>query len=566
MTLTLKNFKKVIAPEILARGRSYFDNERVIALDMQEERMWLAEVEGSDLYEVDIDGSDGTLICSCPCPYEHGEYCKHVAAVLFAIEEQFPEYIDSTVKKTPAKSGKTDLATLVGSLSKEELIAFILEQASQDRGFANTLRARFSPDKTKSATFYLQNVNSILRAERDRDGYMDAVGTAKAARQLRIILNEANTAAARGEVDRAVSILKALISGISGSINRTEDENGDLYACAHEALSEMERLSTSVPPQTRAVIFDFCIQEAVTPRAKEAETRWPLLKIAARIFLGSAERERLFGTLDTVSASMHNAVRVESILQFGADQTHAVEIKLEVIRREDSPQAALDFMAKNVHLIGIRSMLITEHLNAGRLNVAHKLITEGIKLARQQNLPGLVASYQKQQLELAQREEDTILVKHLARELLTSQYDITYYHLLKTLVPPAEWKVYSDKLLAELQTEHRGTALAIQIYYQEDRWKDLLDLAPKAWHSVIPQYHEALEKRFPKAMVKLYEKQIPVIMKYNADRGGYRYIGELLRHIRGLGEDALAQELADELRSLNKTRRALLDELSKAGF
>jgi len=537
MTLTLKNFKKVIASEILERGRSYFDNERVVALEMQDERMWLAEVEGSDFYEVEIDGSDGTLICSCTCPYEHGVHCKHVAAVLFAIEEQFSEYIEGTAKKTGPKSAKTDLAKLVSNLSKEERIAFIMEQVAQDRNFANSLRARFVPDKTQSAALYLQTVNSILRAESDRDGYMETAGAHRAEKKLRHMLAEADAASARGEYDRSVSIFTALLSGIATHITRVEDDSGELLGCIEDALEGLEQLATKAAPQTRAAIFAFCIQEASLPRASRSETLWPLLNIAARTFVGSAEREQLFRAPDAVSGQ--NATRREPILSFGVDQTSAVEIKLEIIRREDGPQAALDFMAKHIHLTKIRSMLIAEHMNAGRLDIAHKLITEGIELAKQYNLPGLVAPYQKQRLELAQHEDDPVLVKHLARELLLTQYDATYYFLLKTLVPPAEWKMYSDKLIADLLEQRSGLALVIQIYYQEERWKDLLDLAPRAWHSIIPQHHEPLEKRFPKEMVALYEKQIPATMKFNPNRGGYRYVGELLRHIRALGEDAL---------------------------
>ena len=92
MTLTLKTFKKVIPSGILTRGRDYYTTDRVVDLSLDGDDEWTADVQGTYLYKVRIlQEPGGALACECDCPYNAGEHCKHIAAVLYAIEEAFPE-------------------------------------------------------------------------------------------------------------------------------------------------------------------------------------------------------------------------------------------------------------------------------------------------------------------------------------------------------------------------------------------------------------------------------------------------------------------------------------------
>lgn len=82
---TSQNWFKHIRREIIARGKDYYLSDRVQNLEY-EDGIYTAEVDGTDLYnvEVEIDG-DELINSDCDCPYDRG-ICKHVAAVLFAIE------------------------------------------------------------------------------------------------------------------------------------------------------------------------------------------------------------------------------------------------------------------------------------------------------------------------------------------------------------------------------------------------------------------------------------------------------------------------------------------------
>lgn len=81
------------ASRIVERGRRYYRGHRVYGLQFDDEGNFSASVRGSRLYHVsgnyDADGRLSNLVCNCPYATD-GNLCKHMAAVLFAIDAHHP--------------------------------------------------------------------------------------------------------------------------------------------------------------------------------------------------------------------------------------------------------------------------------------------------------------------------------------------------------------------------------------------------------------------------------------------------------------------------------------------
>lgn len=88
----MKNFRKKIRPTILERGQNYFNEGKVGAIRQSEPGSFHAKVKGTHNYnvEIQIDENGNIVQADCNCPYEYGETCKHIAAVLFALENYAP--------------------------------------------------------------------------------------------------------------------------------------------------------------------------------------------------------------------------------------------------------------------------------------------------------------------------------------------------------------------------------------------------------------------------------------------------------------------------------------------
>lgn len=67
-----------IDPVILDRGREYLLRGCVRSLKKVDERIYRAQVQGSEWYElvVDLDKSGTILSLECDCPYDFGPVCK----------------------------------------------------------------------------------------------------------------------------------------------------------------------------------------------------------------------------------------------------------------------------------------------------------------------------------------------------------------------------------------------------------------------------------------------------------------------------------------------------------
>ncbi|MBQ9902146.1 MAG: SNF2 helicase associated domain-containing protein [Clostridia bacterium] len=87
---------------ILMRGNDYFKRGKVVGLTPMGD-VYLAKVIGSRTYTVSIQEKDGALYhATCDCPHSRsGYFCKHIAAVLFAIENYENIQSDKEMESSP---------------------------------------------------------------------------------------------------------------------------------------------------------------------------------------------------------------------------------------------------------------------------------------------------------------------------------------------------------------------------------------------------------------------------------------------------------------------------------
>lgn len=132
MKSSMKNdWRGLFAPWILERGKLYFESGAVLSINKTEDG-YKAVVEGSEDYNVSIDVDEcGEFIdADCDYPYsEAGNYCKHEAAVLYAIENEFDDYEMSSGKES-IEQPLESLDSVISSMSEEDLRAFVSEAAT----------------------------------------------------------------------------------------------------------------------------------------------------------------------------------------------------------------------------------------------------------------------------------------------------------------------------------------------------------------------------------------------------------------------------------------------------
>ena len=75
----------------------------------------------------------------CDCPYAaEGECCKHMAAVLYAIEEEDPE-----LEKAVTEEGGR-ISSVIALIPEKELRSLVLSLAQEDKSLQNALLSKYS--------------------------------------------------------------------------------------------------------------------------------------------------------------------------------------------------------------------------------------------------------------------------------------------------------------------------------------------------------------------------------------------------------------------------------------
>lgn len=130
----LVNFEDEFEPHILARGKKYYKENRIIDIWCQDNSI-TAYVDGTEIYKIELEISNKEILNHyCTCPYcEGGEFlCKHIAAVLYYLREN-------------------DVPEL-------EILNNRYQQQARNQSNLSSIYSK---------------INNKLRKIRDRDGYID---------------------------------------------------------------------------------------------------------------------------------------------------------------------------------------------------------------------------------------------------------------------------------------------------------------------------------------------------------------------------------------------------------
>lgn len=148
------NFEDHFDLNILSRGKSYYKENRILDIWCQDNTV-TAYIDGSEIYRIELRINDkGLNNFYCSCPYsEDGEYmCKHIAAVLYYLEENdIPELEVSNKKQEKQDKSKSELSKIYDGMNYE------LRKISDRNGFVNYYNGRYFVDLISDVSDYIYN-------------------------------------------------------------------------------------------------------------------------------------------------------------------------------------------------------------------------------------------------------------------------------------------------------------------------------------------------------------------------------------------------------------------------
>lgn len=561
MSLTLKNFKRAIPATILARGRDHYASGNVVDLSLDGDDTWIAEVQGTEPYEVTIEQRpDGSLACNCTCPYEYGEHCKHVAAVLYAVEEAFPEYFEGARRK-PARKRATRMDRLRAALQAippDQLVGILLELAKGDRNLQTQLLLHLDPGRTVAD--YRRLVKDTVRPLRSNHGFVDHSVASRVSRQLDELFGRAEQTL-NAHPDDATALYQTLFEETMALAGQVDDSNGVLADAIPRALEGLAACARRLSPDGRATLLAYCLREVTEPRQQGWGYGWGLLELAAGLVETPAQRDALDAALEAMQPTGKRAGGDSYLRGYYAER--AAEVKLIVVQRLDGDEAMLAFINDHRHLPSFREHLIEFHIARGDLATARQLAEEGVALARKGNNnipPRQILGYRDLILQIALQQGDVRTVIEHARELWLRRCGEPYYDLLTDAVPPDQWPDFRERLLND---RNCAPDLAAWAYAREGMWPEVRDIA-LADRRLLKEYQLEIEARFPHETAAAYRRIVEKLLSDVSDRVTYREAAGYLVRMQKLGHGDEGRALARAYIEKYPQRRAMIEELKRA--
>lgn len=575
MQIPLDQFEQVIDEKILKRGLSYYKKGLVQQLDEVSPNTYEAVVEGTEDYTVQLTVKNKVVTeYVCDCPYDQGPVCKHVAAVIFKLQEdqlqlnqkQTKTKSKATSKTATGKKRKTiaeQINEMLTKASKEELVALIQEEASSNTAFRNRIMMALEQyNDNISKDFYANQMKAILKSAKGRYGFVDWQSARVMGRSIEQMLNAAYNAYEHDNYQNALLVSFSAMEVLIPALNEIDDSSGVLTDCITMAYDMLRDMGTEVGSESiRKEIFDFCFNHLEKHTFRGWDWHVDSMWLAMAVARTQKEYDSLLSLVEQEQDHEPKGYSEEF------EQRQLQLIKYRILERTRGDEAANAYLKQKLDNPELRKVAINNAINQKDYDSAIKLAMDGVKKDMKQ-YPGLANEWYDWLLTIALAQNDTPKIIEYARYLLIDNFQPQqdYYQILKQHVKPDQWTEFVDQLIHDIEAKSRGyhTDLVAKILIKEARWDQLWDLVCGLPFLQSVEYYESyFTKRQPDKLAELYAKRILDYMSHNMGRDHYQTACRYIRKIIKLGERQVANDLIDTLRKTYPQRRALLEELNK---
>jgi uncharacterized Zn finger protein len=236
------DLKIAAGPRSYDRGLDYLSQVKDLDFDGPE---ITATVYGGDAYEVCLIVDTGprgniVLVGDCSCPFgQEGNFCKHcVATGLAALK------LAEKRQAIPASHEQRDLlVSWLASLSKDELVAEILEVLDGDRG----LRRRFEL-RAAARRANVEQVRSAVQNLVERDGFIEYADARDYARDVSRAVEAIDALIDADAAEDAIDLARDALDWVTEAYGSADDSSGSIGTAARQLLAVHLRACQAAPP------------------------------------------------------------------------------------------------------------------------------------------------------------------------------------------------------------------------------------------------------------------------------------------------------------------------------
>ncbi len=559
----MSNWKDLFQEHILARGEAYYFEGAVLELH-KTEHGYHAVVEGTEDYEVDIE-MEGGRVCEmyCSCPYaENGNNCKHMAAVLFEIEEQNEE--DILAEGTCPDDQEKEVEEIIERISEEELRSFVKGIAAQDSEIRNILMTRYAVKiDEKQMERLKQGVDQLVWEYGDRSGYIDYRNALDFCWALENYLEDkVDTLIERKCYGQAFALTNYVFQTI-GNID-IDDSDGGTSQVANVCYDKWKKILENCSEEEKNEMFSWFMSHLSCDYVVDYMEDY-MEDFLTHEFQNREMLEKMLKDLDERIEMQTSSTDCGSTWSARYGYENNIIKRLERMERLGfSAEEIREYRRQHWRFSVVRELEIQENLNNGNLDGAIRILQESKILDKE--YPGLIARYSEQLISIYETQPDKEVYK---KELLyyvfeCPQNNLVHIYKLKKVCTDKEWDGYREKILKSPKNYN----ILYPFMEKEGMYEPMLEcLKKETFIYNLDRYEKVLKEKFPEQVRDIYISYLRHEAERASNRNRYRELMKYLKKIRRYprGKEK-ASEIAKNWRAVYYRRTAMMDEMQKAGF
>ncbi|MBO1307738.1 hypothetical protein JZO70_16305 [Enterococcus sp. 669A] len=546
------NWQHLFRSHILERGASYHFEDLVEDMIVKDGKI-AAVVCGSEDYQVIIElRSNQVISMHCDCPYaESGNHCKHMAAVMFAYEDEHK------VKKPTIeqKIEHSNVRELVVSADEITIRLFLLEILQNDAKLAQRFAQQLSPKVSEEdINSYMYRISDIVETYSDFDDFIDYYQADKFANELWELLNEDIQPMIGNKQYLPAFQIICCIADTIGNVD-IDDSSGGVGTVVYQCVEMWEELLRLAPLAEKREMYpilvarleqnnDFFqdqIEEIIKKSFSEAEFLEQSLALAKR---KCQEAE--------AAGSFYSEYRLNNWVYF----------QLDLMERLGKPVSEIDQLYKKYwKLSGVRKQKVKQLLTQKNYSQAVQVLKESLEIDRE--YPGLVREHSMKLKEIyEQLDQKENYLNQLWQLLLhDDKGNVIIYRELRDMYSEVEWPDIYENIFAELADFQHVD----QLYLQEKRYDLLIKFIMKSHGLHVTQrYLKQLKDLYPNELLTKFETEIKKMTAGASSRKNYYTIAQILQKMPSIpGGTLRMQLLIEDLKQAYPRRSAMIDEFDK---
>ena len=565
--MKLNQIEEYHDPIIFERGKEYRENGHILSINEIEPRVYHAEVEGSELYDVEIQlGSRGEVVHTlCECPYDKGPICKHAAAVLLEIRDELSskEILQSTPKNKSAL--KKNIADQLSKLNKDELITLLVNFSKEIKEVEQALSLKFiNVDSKEGLNQYKKLIRSSIKQNSDRHGFVTYRNVPNAVAGAEKVMEKAEEALESGHHLRAVEISFCIMHEMGDLLQFCDDSDGYVGGLIQVCLNVVKSVTSQFEYSSfkdRPILFQLLLKEVLHP-SLEGWNDWQLslMESASYLITNAVEKDLWSNLIERLESHERNNSSYSSYFS-----EEAARLRYQVIQKLEGDSQALKFLQAHLDITIFRKMAIEDALKNLQFDKALELAEQGEQKDTIQGYPGLVSQWKKYRYEIYELTHQEDHQIKLAEEFAVSG-DYSYYLRLKELYSKEEWEAAYKELLDKLEIScYRNwntASLYTRVLTEEKETQRLLKYVHKHKRTLI-DYYPYLIGEHTEEVFLLFTEIIVEETARSSNRNEYRKVCGIIRHLIKAGGEAQAKKTIEQLCLTYRNRPALMDELQK---